>query len=112
MVCVRVAGVRGLERASWGRAGSRCGCWLQCMAARPGACVDHLPPPSWPALPQAGRAIRDFFETPLGAVTFLFLFLISVRRGAPAGAVHSGGVRCASVLTSRQPRTLHSVATR
>lgn len=90
------------------------GCWLQCMAARPGACIDHLPPPSCPALPQAGRAIRDFFETPLGAVTFLFLFLISVRRGAPMAAAHGGGVQCipASVFTSRQPPILHTSATR
>jgi hypothetical protein len=32
--------------------------------------------------PVWGRRIRDFFETPLGAVTFLFLFLISVFTGA------------------------------
>lgn len=46
----------------------------------------RLPPP--PCL-QWGRRIRDYFETPLGAVTFLFLFLISGACVAGAEACHA-----------------------
>lgn len=50
---------------------------------RPGRPQPLLPA----ALLQVGRKMRDYFDTPLGAVTFLFLFLIS---GAPL--LHSSAV--------------------
>ena len=46
---------------------------LEAAAVR---CSLDVAPPNHPC-PQWGRRVRDFFETPLGAVTFLFLFLIS-----------------------------------
>ncbi len=79
------------KRAPWGRQGAQwgaCGCeavpYLWTSAAH---LLPSLPRPST----QWGRRIRDFFETPLGAVTFLFLFLISGALGlAVAEACHVG----------------------
>ena len=51
------------------------------------------PPTQW------GRRVRDFFETPLGAVTFLFLFLIS---GALGQAVAEACLLAALGVLSRE----------
>ena len=59
-----------------------------CPANHP--CIADWPPPHPTRPEQWGQRMRDFFETPLGAVTFFFLFLVSGGCGCgcwgPAGS--------------------------